>query len=205
MTDAQHDEPDMVQGLAPASATSGPLSLDDRATSLRGAAALGVGRNFWLFAGALGLVVFAAVLVVSFLSVANDNARIDRLKTRGIPVAITVTNCAGNIGGSGSNSAGYTCHGDYIVGGVTYHELIGSMTTFSASGADVSGVVDPSRHSTVVLSSAVRTSAASPWAFAPTGLTAVVFVALTLAFLRRARRSDVGRHTTPVGTRSPGR
>src|SRR5665213_2650707 len=88
-------------------------SPDDHVASLRGATAVSVGRRAKLVAGSLGLVALAAVLVVSFLSVTNDNARIDRMKANGIPVTVTVTNCRGNIGGSGSNSAGFTCRGDY--------------------------------------------------------------------------------------------
>lgn len=165
-------------------------SLDDRATSLRGPAPVSVGRRFWLLAGVCGLVVFAVVLVVSFLSVANDNARIDRLKTRGMPVTITVTSCIGNIGGSGSNSAGYMCRGDYTVGGAPYREIIGSMATFSATGTTVRGVVDPSHHGTVVLSSAVRDSSASPSRYVAPGLLSIVLVALTLALRRAARRAE---------------
>lgn len=169
---------------------AGIPSLDDRATSLRGPAPVSVSRRFWLFAGAFGLAVVAAVLVVSLLSVTNDNARIDRMKTHGIPVTITVTSCIGNIGGSGSNSAGYTCRGDYTVGGATYREIIGSMATFSALGTTVRGVVDPSHHGTVVLSSAVRNSSASPSRYVAPGLLGIVLVALTLALRRVARRAE---------------
>jgi hypothetical protein len=165
-------------------------SPDDRATSLRGPAPVSVGRRFWLLAGVFGLVVFAVVLVVSFLSVSNDNARIDRLKTHGIPVTITVTSCIGNIGGSGSNSAGYTCRGDYTVNGATYREIIGSMATFSATGTTVRGVVDPSHHGTVVLSSALRNSSASPSRYVAPGLLGIALVALTLALRRVARRAE---------------
>lgn len=164
-------------------------SPDDRVASLRGPTAISIGRKSKLFAGAIGLILQAAVLVVSFLSVTNNNARVDRMKAHGIPVTVTVTNCRGNIGGSGSNSAGYTCRGDYTVNGISYHELIGSMATFSAPGTAVRGVADPSRHSTVVLSSAIKSSKASNGAFIPFGLLAIVFVALTLVFLRVARRS----------------
>ncbi|HEY5265186.1 MAG TPA: hypothetical protein VIJ40_00065 [Acidimicrobiales bacterium] len=170
-------------------------SPNEHVASLRGAAAVSVGRRAKFVVGALGLIALAAVLVVSFLSVTNDNARIDRMKASGIPVTITVTNCRGNIGGSGSNSAGYTCRGDYSVGGATYHELIGSMATFSAPGTAVHGVADPSHHSTVALSSAVKSSKASDGAFVPLGLLTLVFVALSLVFLGRARRPTPPRRT----------
>jgi hypothetical protein len=198
MTEAEDDEVVPQQDLAIASANAETPSFGDHVTSMRGPTAVSVGRKFWLFAGALGLGVFAAVLVVSFISATSDNARIERMKNHGIPVTVTVTNCTGNIGGSGSNAAGYTCRGDYSVDGTTFHELIGSMSIFSVSGSKVRGVVDPSHHSTVVLSSAIRTSVSSTRAYLRPGLLTFLFVALSLTFLRVARRSKPPRHTPSV-------
>jgi hypothetical protein len=166
--------------------SEGPIS-EDRVTSLRGAAAPNIGRNFWLVAGTLVLIVFAAVLVVSLLSVANDNARIDRMKTHGIAVTVTVTNCIGNIGGSGSNVSGYTCHGDYSVAGTDYHEVIGSLTTVAASGAKVHGVVDPSHYSTVELASSVANSKSSSSGYIAPGALVLVLIGLALTLRRVAR------------------
>jgi hypothetical protein len=161
----------------------------ERVAPLRGSTPVSVGRRSWLFAGALGLVLFSAALVVSFVAITNNNSRVDRMKSRGIAVEVTVTNCAGNLGGSGSNGAGYTCSGYYTVGRVTYREPIGSMVTFAASGTRVRGVVDPSHHGTVVLASAVLTSVASRSAYLATGLLTLVLIVLTLVFLRVARRT----------------
>ena len=164
-------------------------SPDGSVVSLRGPAAVSIGRRLKLVASGLGLVIFAVALTVSFLSILNDNARFNRMMAHGIPVSVTVTNCRGNIGGSGSNSAGYTCRGVYAVNGINYDEPIGSKITFTRPGTEVSAVVDPSHHGTVVLSSAIRTSAASQWRYLPLVLLSLVFVALILAFLRVARRS----------------
>jgi hypothetical protein len=177
LTEADHDEAVLPEGL------------DDRVTTLRGPAAVSVGRTFWLVAGAIGLLVFAAALVVSLLSASNDNARIERMKTHGIPVMVMVTGCAGNLGGSGSNGAGYTCRGTYTVGRTTYHETIGSMAKFAATGTEVRGVVDPSHQGTVILATAVTRSKASSGAYLRPGLLAVVFAILLLAYLRVSRRS----------------
>ena len=160
----------------------------DHIASLRGASAGSIGRTFWLGAAALGLAVFAAVLMVSMVSAFNDNARIERMKAHGIPVTVIVTTCNGNLGGSGSNGAGYTCRGAYRVGGTTFHEVIGSMATFAASGTAVRAVADPSNHGTIALSSAVKTSKASPWAFVPPGALAVLVIILTWLFVRVVRR-----------------
>jgi hypothetical protein len=125
---------------------------------------------------------------VSFISAFNDNARVDRMKNRGIPVTVTVTSCVGNIGGSGSNAAGYTCRGSYRVDGVRYVEVIGSKSTSSRAGTRVHGVVDPSRRSTVELTSAVRASTSSLSVYVVPGLLAVFFVIAAIALRRRRRR-----------------
>ena len=179
-------------------ATADQVSLAHRAVSLRGAAAINVGPRFWLIAATIGLIVFAAVLVVSVDSVATNHARVNRMKSHGIPVVVTVTSCDGNLGGSGSNAAGYSCRGDYTVDGTTYHEAIGSKSTYSPPGAQVRAIVDPSHHTTVVLSSAVKASEDSPWAYGVLGLLAVALVALALALLRLARPSVATRHRASV-------
>jgi hypothetical protein len=150
------------------------------------------------------VAIVAAVLAASFISITNDNARIDRLKAHGIPVSVTVVACIGNLGGSGSNDAGFTCRGDYRVGATTYHELIGSMTTFSAPGTAVRAVADPSKHSSVVLASALRTLVASPARYVAPGLLTLVLLALALALLRVARRSKPPRDTPSDPTGSQG-
>lgn len=200
MTETEHENEVAPEG--PGSASAERHSLDDRATSLRGAAPATVGRKFWLLAGALGLAIAAAVLAASFISATNDNARIDRLKAHGIPVSVTVVACIGNLGGSGSNGTGFTCRGDYRVGATTYHELIGSMTTFSAPGTTVRAVADPSQHTSVVLASALRSSAASRARYVAPGLLTVVLFALVLALLRVARRSKPPRDTPSAPART---
>ncbi|MGA2294740.1 MAG: hypothetical protein ABSG24_05890 [Acidimicrobiales bacterium] len=195
------DRPIASEGPASARANDEP-PLDRHVSSLRGAAGASVGRRFWLVAGALGLVVFTAALVVGFLSVAHDHARVERLKDHGIPVTVTVIDCIGNVGGSGSNGAGYTCRGHYTVGATSYRELIGSMTTFSASGTKVRAVADPAHHSSVTLASAVEASSTSSGSFVVLGLLSLGLVALTLALIRVARRSNSPGHapSAPPGT-----
>jgi len=204
MTDAHDENARVSKGPSSGSASARRHSLDDHATSLRGAEPASVGRKFWLLSGALGVAIVAAVLAASFISITNDNARIDRLKAHGIPVSVTVVACIGNLGGSGSNGAGFTCRGDYRVGATTYHELIGSMTTFSAPGTAVRAVADPSKHSSVVLASALRTLVASPARYVAPGLLTLVLLALALALLRVARPSKPPRDTPSDPTGSQG-
>ncbi len=172
-------------------------------SSLRGPEPQRIGGPFWLAAGALVLAMFAVTVAVSFVSAAHDNARIERLKFRGVPVVVTVTNCVGNIGGSGSNASGYTCHGSYRVSGEKYQEVIGSKSTLSSVGSKVQGVADPDRPSTVELASAVARSSTSTSVYVVPIVLALLFVALTLLFLRRLRSSRSHLSTTFVETRRP--
>jgi hypothetical protein len=146
-----------------------------------------------LVAAALGLVVFALALVISFVSVTNANARIDRLKTHGIPVTVTVGRCFGNLAGSGSNVAGYQCRGTYRLGHTTYHEPIGYKTTYSPFGSTLRGLVDPSYHNAVSVASAIERTSASDTRYIAPGVLTIVFLALTIVLWRFARRSPASR------------
>jgi hypothetical protein len=175
--------------------TEGNLTnIVDSSTSpaLRGPDARHISDRFWLVTGTLLLGVFAIIIVVSFISAFNDNARIDRLKNHGIPVTVTVTSCVGNIGGSGSNAAGYTCRGSYRVDGVRYVEVIGKKSTPSNAGTKVHGIADPSRRSTVEVASAVRASSSSASVYFVPSVLALFLVIATIASRRRKRSSKSG-------------
>jgi hypothetical protein len=144
-------------------------------------------------------------IVVSFVSAANDNSRIDRLKNHGVPVVVTITNCVGNIGGSGSNAAGYSCHGTYRVDDTRYQEIIGSKTTFSAAGTTVHGVADPAHPGTVELASAVASSTSSPSAFVVPSLLALLLIIVVLLVLRRHRSSRSRTSPQPATSSSDAR
>jgi len=168
-----------------------PASTGERVGSLRGADALGVGPGFWQVAGGLGIVAVAVFVVVSFVSANNDNARIARMKDHGIAVVVTVTDCIGNLGGSGSNAANYTCTGTYRAHDVVYREVIGALTTFSSPGTHIAAIADPSRPSTVELTSAVMSSTASTGRFVVPGLLAVALIGLLGAYARLLARRRV--------------
>jgi hypothetical protein len=54
---------------------------------------------------------------VATVAGARKNSQIDELRSRGIPVSVTVTTCLGLLGGSGSNPAGYSCQGTFVLDG----------------------------------------------------------------------------------------
>lgn len=167
---------------------NGSGSETNAGATLRGPAGVKIQRRTWHFVSLVGLVIFGAALVVGYLSAANDNARVHRMKSQGIPVTIRVVDCIGNIGGSGSNSAGYTCRGSYQVQRTNYTEIIGSLNSFSAPGTKLPGVADPSRPSTVILASTVRTSTTSDAPYIPLGILTVIFLALVMGLLKSIRR-----------------
>ncbi|MDE3031334.1 MAG: hypothetical protein KGI65_06920 [Acidobacteriota bacterium] len=173
-------------GVTAVPAVDGPAS--QRVAALRGADAIGVEGHWWTVVGALGLVVIAAVLTLSVVSAANDNGRISRMKEHGVAVTATVTSCVGNLGGSGSNGAGYTCRGHYVVEHTSFDEVIGAMTTFAAPGSHVAVTADPARLSTIELTSAVVASRTSARRYVVPGALGVGLLVVTLALVRGVRR-----------------
>lgn len=163
-------------------------SSNERVAAMRGGDAVGVAPRAWVVVGALGLLVVGALLVISAISAANDNARITRMKDHGVAVTAVVQSCVGNLGGSGSNAANYTCRGRYVVAGTAYDEVIGAMSTFAAPGSHVAAVADPSRPSTIELGTAVASVTASWRAYVAPGLLGLALLALLAGFVRLVRR-----------------
>jgi len=133
-----------------------------------------------------------ATLVVSLLvvmlsngaTVVRDVNRQHRLEQQGIATAIRVTNCIGNLGGSGSTGAGYHCSGRYVVRGQALTEVIVGQSDFLSPGATVAGVVDPTNTHFVVAVAAVSSLGTSPVALWPT----LVSILILGSVLTRRRR-----------------
>jgi hypothetical protein len=111
----------------------------DRVSTLRGAEVQVnihlLGRVFLV----LGLVALLVVAVLLFVAGAHKNSQIDELRQRGVPVTITVTRCLGQLGGSGSNAAGYSCDGTFTLAGTRYRESIPG-NTLHGPGTKLQGV-----------------------------------------------------------------
>lgn len=108
-----------------ATVSTGSGTAEQRIARLRGA---GVGtvdarRLGWAVVTVV-LVVLAVLVVVLYVAGARKNAQIASLRQEGVPVVVTVTGCEGQLGGSGSNAAGYACQGRYRLDGRTYVEPI---------------------------------------------------------------------------------
>jgi hypothetical protein len=79
-------------------------------------------------AGLVAFVVVVAGLLVGAAGLAlaahESNARAKRLGDHGVRVEATVTTCLGQLGGSGSNAAGYTCRGRFRLDGSAHDEVL---------------------------------------------------------------------------------
>ena len=127
------------------------------------------------------MVVAGVLLAAGF----HTNSQINELRQHGVPVTATVTGCLGLMGGTGSQSAGYSCTATYTLDGTRYTQAIPGLA-FHPTGARVSGVAvsgDPKLFSTPGLVAARRAS----WRvfIVPGLLLAVVMVGVVFGFRRR--------------------
>ena len=152
----------------------------------------------------LGLVIATlAVLVVLFTVVgAHDNEQDDQLHNQGVPVTVTVTGCLGLLGGSGSNAAGYTCHGSYTLDGHRFNEQLPG-TAFHRPGSSVPSVAVPGDPTLVSPVSIVDSQHASASVFILPAVLALVLVVLVGTIVvqrrsgRRRRASEAGASAEP--------
>lgn len=159
-------------------------------TPLRGGA-VDVNRRLVLqVLGGLCVVGLAAVVAVLFVAGAHKNDQITRLHRQGVPVAITISGCLGQLGGSGSNQAGYSCRGTFSLQGRRYHEPIPGSTLYT-QGTTLRGVAVPGDPALVTPAAVLRTEQASFSVFAlPIVLAAlwVILVAAGVVLTLRHRR-----------------
>jgi len=171
--------------LTPSTPESPPMNA---VAVVRGPQAAPVARRTWTIVGAITLALCAGLIAVSFESASLDYARTARLKSHGIPATVTVAQCLGNIGGSGSTPAGYTCWASYRVAGVHYHSVIGAMGTFASPGTPLRVVIDPAQPGTIELASAVAASTPTPRVYLIPTLLALAWSAVCAIAWRRRRR-----------------
>lgn len=169
------------------------VSEESKSTSLRGAQANTV-KSSWPTWLARGFFVIAGLcVVVGFASVHSSNAQIDRIRLHGIPVVVKVLSCNGNIGGTGSTSAGYTCIGSYRVAGELHHSVIGGLTQFQNSGSLDKGLSDPSNRNVVELARFAQDSYSRWSAYAGPIIALMIYLALLLLGAVKVRRSRSNR------------
>jgi 4-amino-4-deoxy-L-arabinose transferase-like glycosyltransferase len=160
----------------------------DRVGQLRGAGVQVDARRLKQVAIAIVLVTLAALAIGFTIVGVHKNQQIDQLHTQGVPVTITVTGCLGLLGGSGSNAAGYSCHGTYTLHGHTYNESLPG-SAFHRPGTTIDAVAvpgDPALVSPVAIADAQHSSA-SVYIF-PAVLGGVLVVLLFVLIVRARRR-----------------
>ena len=105
--------------------SSEPGTTDQPVGRLRGAGVDDVDpKALARFAVLLLVVVLTVLVVVLYAAGARKNAQVTKLRDHGVPVVVTITQCRGELGGSGSNDAGFVCRGAYPLDGRRYREPI---------------------------------------------------------------------------------
>jgi hypothetical protein len=161
-------------------------------STLRGAGVdVDLRRVGFAFAGVC-LVTLAVLVVVFYVAAFHSNAQITTLKQRGVPVEITVTKCLGQLGGSGSNAAGYSCTGTITVDSHQYDVNVPD-DALHAPGSRVKAISVPGDPTLVASVRSVATETASWRAFIlPTSLLVVlVLLGGGIGFRRRQRAEHV--------------
>ena len=135
------------------------------------------------------LTAMAVLIIVLVIAGINQNSEIDRLRHHGVLVDVTVKECTGQLGGSGSNAAAYRCAGTFVLRGQHFSATIpgGRFRDAGSTVRLVTTVGDPGLVATVAQVRVERTS----WGVfvAPLVLTLVVIVIATLVAVRRRQRT----------------
>jgi hypothetical protein len=142
------------------------------------------------------LVVLAVVFLVVGL---HTNSQINRLHSQGQPVTVTVTHCTGLMGGTGSQGAGYSCTGTYVVGGTRYLQTIPGTAEFYPLGSTIQGVVVPSDPKLLSTRAQVAAQHASAHVFILPAILFLVAVAWGALLMVRRRRRGAGQAGTAAG------
>jgi hypothetical protein len=165
---------------------------DARVAPLRGAGVQIDSRHVVRVLVGIVLVTLAVLVVVFTVAGIHNNRQIDLLRNQGVPVTVTVTSCQGLLGGSGSNAAGYSCRGAYVLDGHRYDELLPG-TSLHAPGATIASLAVPGDPALVSPVSVVDSEHASDNVYILPGVLLVILVAIVGALaLRWKRKSSAG-------------
>jgi hypothetical protein len=172
----------------------------DRIGQLRGAGVQVDRRRVGQVAIGVVLATLAVLAVVFTIVGVHTNQQDDRLHSDGVPVTFTVTGCLGLLGGSGSNAAGYSCHGTYSLQGRHYGEQLPG-DSFHRPGSTVAAIAVPGDPALVSPASIVAGEHSSAGVFVLPAILAAVLVLLValLLVLRRRRHAREGPGGSALG------
>jgi hypothetical protein len=125
----------------------------------------------------LCLVGLAAVAAATSIEAAGQRSRQSALRTHGVPVRVSVTNCIGVGSGVGQGVTYFTCRGDYTLGGHTYDEVVGGTRSPYRIGTSIAGVAVPGHPAELATAASVAKDRSSWTPF----VTPVILWALTVA------------------------
>ena len=167
-----------------------PRDPADRIGQLRGAGVQVDGRRVGQVVIGIVLATLAVLAVVFTVIGVHTNQQDDRLHHDGVPVTFTVAACMGLLGGSGSNAAGYSCHGSYTLGGHRYTHVQLPGDSFHRPGSTVAAIAVPGDPALVSPASIVATEHSSSGVFVVPAILGGLFVVLValLVVLRGRRR-----------------
>jgi hypothetical protein len=166
--------------------------------TLRGAAVDVDVRRVGRIVVALCLSALALGAALLFAAGAHHNAQLARLDHDGVPVTITVTGCLGLLGGSGSNAAGYTCRGTFVLEGHRYREVIPG-DGFHPQGTKLRALSVPGDPALLSTPGAAPAHPSAGVYLVPSLLVAVLLVALSATVVIRRRRTRRASAPRPVG------
>jgi uncharacterized membrane protein len=137
------------------------------------------------------LVSLALVTTLLYVAGVHKNSQIDSLRHHGRAIPASVVGCEGELGGSGSNAAGYTCKVRFTLAHHTYDETLPG-NVFLRPGAQLTAVVVPSDPQLVSTPAIVAADHTSNRVFILPTVLLVVFLALgaTVIVWSRRRRTD---------------
>lgn len=188
----QSRAPAVAGGEGEGAATSGVT-----VGALRGAAVDADPRTVARTLLVIALAALAAVIAVLAVAGIRKDEQITELRDHGAAVTISVRSCRGELGGSGSNVAGYTCVGTYRFLGSSYTVTIPG-DVMRAPGSRLLGVASREDPSLFTLSSALRHEQASWRVFlAPLLLSLLLVGSIGVLLTRRARARRQGRASAP--------
>jgi hypothetical protein len=186
---APTDDREPPDGDTSAGATGDPAG---RIGALRGAGVDVDRRLLGRIVVVLALTALAASSALLFAVGAHQNDQIDRLHREGIPVVARVTGCLGLLGGSGSNAAGYSCNGTYVIGGHRYVEAIPG-DVLRRPGATVAVIVANDDPTLLALPRTLAREHASWPVFILPFVLLLLFVMALIVVVRRWRRGRTQR------------
>ena len=161
---------------------------DEEPSGLRAVTATSGGKTVGAVCLLLGLLLLAGLSIGLLLGAASENSRAQRFSTQGIAADARVESCLGQLGGSGTNAAGYACTVSYSVDGVAHRAIIGGLTTFVPTGKHLSAVVDPQDSGVIFTTGAARAMHASSSRYVVPVLLLVLTAGLGTVSIRWWRR-----------------